>query len=68
MKLEEAILYVLVSDGIGLSTGAIAEVIKELELHKRKDGLPVSDAQVYACVMRNPSTFVKEGGIIHVVM
>lgn len=68
MRLEEAILYVLVNAGMGLSTTAIADVINQLELHIRKDGKPVTDAQVYACVMRNPSTFVKEGGIIHVVM
>lgn len=68
MRLEEAILYVLVNAGMGLSTTAIAEVINQLELHVRKDGKPVTDTQVYACVRRNPSTFVKEGGIIHVVM
>lgn len=68
MRLEEAILYVLVNAGMGLSTTAIAAVINELELHVRKDGKPVTDAQVYACIMRHRSTFVKEGGIIHIVI
>ncbi len=30
----------------------------------RKDGLPVTSAQVYAVVMRHPDTFVKAEGRI----
>ena len=52
MKIEEAILYVL------------AESVNSRRLHIRKDGKPVTSAQVYAVVMRYPDTFVKAEGRI----
>lgn len=68
MRLEDAIVYVLASAGRGLTTTGIAEAINADRLHLRKDGRPVTDAQVYAAVMRNPAVFTKEGGIIHLIM
>lgn len=64
MKIEEAILYVLAERGGGLKTEQIAEVINRRRLHIRKDGQPVTSAQVYAVVMRYPDTFVKAEGRI----
>ena len=64
MKIEEAILYVLVERNGGLRTEQIAEIINCRKLHVRKDGNPVTSAQVYAVVMRYPDTFVKSEGRI----
>ena len=64
MKIEEAILYVLAERGCGLRTEQIAEIINQRRLHIRKDGQPVTSAQVYAVVMRYPDTFVKAEGRI----
>ena len=58
MKIEEAILYVLAE------REQIAEIINSRRLHIRKDGKPVTSAQVYAVVMRYPDTFVKAEGRI----
>lgn len=64
MKLEEAILYVLIERNGGMRTEQIAEVINKRRLHVRKDGMPVTSAQVYAVVCRFPDTFVKAKGRI----
>lgn len=64
MKIEEAILYVLAERDGGLRTERIAEIINSSGLHIRKDGNPVTSAQVYAVVMRYPDTFVKAEGRI----
>jgi hypothetical protein len=62
MKIEEAIVYVLAERNGGMHTEQIAEVINARKLHVRRDGQPVSSAQVYAVVMRYPDTFVKAEG------
>ena len=62
MKIEEAILYVLAERNGGLRTEQIADIINRRKLHVRKDGLPVTSAQVYAVAMHHPDTFVKAGG------
>lgn len=59
MKIEEAIVYVLAERNGGLKTEQIADIINRRQLHVRKDGQPVTSAQVYAVVMRNTHTFVK---------
>ena len=64
MKIEEAILYVLAERNGGLRTEQIAEIINRRRLHVRRDGQPVTSAQVYAVVMRYPDTFVKAEGKI----
>lgn len=64
MKIEEAILYVLAERNGGLRTEQIADIINRQRLHVRKDGQPVTSAQVYAVIMRFPETFVKAEGRI----
>lgn len=68
MRLEDAIVYVLVTAGCGMTTQRIAEIINQERLHIRVDGRPVTDRQIYAAVCRNPATFVKEGGRILLIM
>ena len=62
MKIEEAILYVLAERGGGLRTEQIAEIINSRRLHIRKDGKPVTSAQVYAVVMRYPTLSSRRRG------
>ena len=64
MTIEAAIPSVLAERGGGLRTEQIAEIINNRRLHIRKDGKPVTSAQVYAVVMRYPDTFVKAEGRI----
>ena len=68
MKIEEAIVYVLAERNGGMRTEQIAEVINARKLHVRRDGQPVTSAQIYAVVMRYPDTFVKAEGRIMLMM
>ena len=64
MKIEEAIVYVIVQRNGGMTTEQIAGAINRQQLHLRKDGKPVTSAQVYAVICRFPEMFVKEAGRI----
>lgn len=68
MRIEEAIVYVLAERNGGLKTEQIAEIINRRRLHVRKDGQPVTSAQVYAVVMHNTQVFVKSEGRIMLLM
>lgn len=50
MTLPEAIVYLLTTSNHGMKTDTIARLINEKGLYQRKDKLPVSSGQVYACV------------------
>lgn len=64
MRIEEAIVYVIVKRNGGMTTEQIADAINRQRLHVRKDGKPVTSAQVYAVVSRYPDMFTKEAGRI----
>lgn len=64
MKMEEAIVYVLVKRNGGMTTEQIADTINRQRLHLRKDGQPVTGKQVYATICRFPEMFAKEAGRI----
>lgn len=64
MKIEEAIVYVLVKHNGGMTTDYIADCINRERLHLRKDGNPVTSSQVYAIICRHPDMFTKEAGRI----
>ncbi|MCQ2146458.1 MAG: hypothetical protein MJZ16_02975 [Bacteroidales bacterium] len=68
MRIEEAIVYCLADCGYGLTTDRIAQMINAKRLHVRKDGNPVTSAQVYAVIMRFPETFVKSEGRIRLLI
>lgn len=68
MKLEDAMLYCLITEERGLSIPQLIHLINSERLCERKDGSPITEAQVWACYFRNRHTFVLEGGIIHVIM
>ena len=64
MKIEEAIVYVMVKWNGGMTTDQIADAINRHGLHLRKDGQPVTSKQVYATICRFPEMFTKEAGRI----
>ena len=64
MKIEEAIVYVMVKRNGGMTTDQIADAINHQGLHQRKDGQPVTSMQVYATICRFPEMFTKEAGRI----
>lgn len=64
MKIEEAIVYLLVKRNGGMTTDQIADAINQQGLHRRKDGQPVTSKQVYATICRFPGMFAKEAGRI----
>jgi hypothetical protein len=64
MKIEEAIVYVMVKRNGGMTTEQIAEAINRNHLHVRKDGNLVTSSQVYAVICRFPEMFTKEAGRI----
>jgi len=68
MKIEEAITYAIMSDGHGKTTNQIADVINRNGWHIRRDGKPVTSAQVYAVIKRYPAIFIKDGGLIRVML
>ena len=68
MKIEEAIVYTLVSSHRGMRTEQIAEKINKERLHLRKDGQPVTSKQVYVVICRYPDMFVKSEGRIMLMM
>lgn len=68
MKLEEAIVYLLVTEKRGMTTEQLAYKINERYLHLRKDGKPVTSQQVYATICRYSDTFVKDGRLIRLLM
>ncbi|MCF0220450.1 MAG: hypothetical protein HUK14_11775 [Muribaculaceae bacterium] len=60
MRIEEAIVYVMVKRNGGMTTDQIADAINRQSLHIRKDGMPVTSKQVYATIYRFPEMFTKE--------
>lgn len=68
MKIEEAIVYLLASEGHGMTTDTLAEQINLRRLHLRRDGQPVTSNQVYAVALRFPEMFVKAGRLIRLMV
>lgn len=67
MKLDEAIVYAIMSTGHKLTVERIVNIINTQKLHQRKDGKPVSIQQVYAVIMHRNDIFVKEEGGIRLM-
>lgn len=68
MKIEDAIVYVMVQRNGGMTTDQIADAINHQRLHIRKDGKLVTSAQIYAVICRFPDIFTKEAGRIMLMM
>ena len=67
MRIEEAIVYLLATEGCGTTTDTLAEQINLRRLHLRRDGQPVTSSQVYAVARRFPEMFVKDGRLIRLM-
>ena len=67
-RIEQVIVYVLAMSGHGMTAADIANYINDEHLYIRKDGEPVSDRQVYAVVCKFNQIFVREGGLIRLLM
>ena len=68
MKVEEAIVYLLSTEGCGMTAETLAEQINLHRLHRRRDGLPVGTNQIWAVVFRNPEMFVRDGKLIRLMI
>ena len=64
MKIEEAIVYVMVKRNGGMTTDQIADAINRHRLQLRKNGPPVTSKQVYATISRIAEKLTKEAGRI----
>lgn len=67
MKIEEAIVFLLATEGHGMTTESLAREINIRKLHLRKDGQPVTSKQVYAVCMCYKEMFAKEGTLIRLL-
>lgn len=68
MKIEEAIVYCLATTNRGMRSEQIADMINRQRLYVRKDGNPVTSAQVYRIICMYPQVFVKAEGCIMVMI
>lgn len=64
MRIEEAITYAIMSDGHGKTTNQIVDAINRNGWHIRKDGKPVTSAQVYAVAAIPQSLLKKPDGFV----
>ena len=67
MRVEEAIVYLLATEGYGMSAETLAEQIN-LRLYRRRDGQPIETSQIWAVVFRNPDMFVRDGRLIRLMV
>ncbi len=68
MRIEEAIVWLLSTEGCGMTAETLAEQINLHRLHRRKDGQPVPTSQIWAIVFRNPDMFVRDGKLIRLMV
>lgn len=68
MKVEEAMVWLLSTEGHGMTAETLAEQINLRRLHRRKDGQPVNTSQIWAVVFRYPEMFVRDGRLIRLMV
>lgn len=68
MKVEEAMVWLLSTEGHGMTAETLAEQINLRRLHRRKDGQPVNTSQIWAVVFRYPDMFVRDGRLIRLMV
>ena len=67
-RLEEAMIYILATEGRGLTVPAMAYLINHHKLYIKKDGSRVTEAHIWRTIFVNPEIFVREGTIILLLM
>lgn len=68
MRIEEAMVYLLSTEGYGMTAETLAEQINLRRLHRRRDGMPVNTSQIWAIVHRCPEMFVRDGKLIRLMI
>ena len=68
MRIEEAMVYLLSTEGRGMSAEMLAWEINSRRLHVRKDGTPVSVSQIWALFFKYPEMFVRDGKLIRLMV
>lgn len=68
MSIEEAMVFVLSTEGFGMSADTLAGEITRMGLYQRRDGLPVSTKQIWAAFFRHPEVFVRDGRLIRLII
>lgn len=64
MSIEEAMIFLLSTEGRGMTVEDLAVQINFRKLYVRKDGMPVNERQVWAAFFRHPEVFCREGRLI----
>lgn len=68
MSIEEAMVFVLSTEGFGMSAETLAAEISLRGLYHRRDGQPVSTSQIWAAFFRYPEMFVRDGRLIRLMI
>ena len=68
MRIEEAIVWLLSTEGRGMTAETLAEQINLRRLHRRRDWQPVGSSQVWEVVGRNPEMLVRDGKLIRLMV
>lgn len=61
-------VWLLSTQGCGMSAERLAREINERRLHVRRDGSPFTEAQIWALFFRHPDIFVRDGRLIRLLM
>lgn len=67
MSVEEAMVYLLSTEGRGMSAEALAREMTLRGLYVRRDGQAVSTSQVWAAFFRHPEMFCRDGRLIRLM-
>lgn len=68
MKIEEAIVYLLSTEGCGMTADRLVCEINARQLCQRRDGRPVNVSQVWAAFFRHPEMFCRDGKLIRLMV
>lgn len=61
-------VYLLSTEGHGLSAEKLAWEINSRQLHVRKDGAPVGVSQIWALYFKYPEMFVRDRKLIRLII
>lgn len=64
MSIEEAMIFLLSTEGRGMTVEDLTGEINGRKLYVRKDGMPVNERQIWAAFFRHPEVFCREGRLI----
>ena len=68
MSIEEAIVFLLSTEGCGMTADRLLSEINGRRLCVRRDGQPVSVSQVWAAFFRHPEMFCRDGKLIRLMV